>query len=231
MQQAALPGLAPDPYRLDPIRPSYAKMVRQLETVAREAGTPVHQLTSAHIHLHARRVGWSPATVVNLTRVASAHGLNIDPHTSQRPKARPSNFSLSTLTITSPREHPAQQRTAALAALMWHQPARLAWWRRVTFADLAIDGTTVVIAGRTCRDAAAVTIWRDTASRLYPNIPTERIPFLVRLDDIPLAVSQRTVEQDWVTWMNGISLDRWRAWAIDAGAVPVDRGRERHRHR
>lgn len=231
MAQTALPGLAPDPYRLEPLRPSYAKLCRQLESVAKTSGCPVALLTDQTLADHAARVGWSPATLATLTRVAHAHGLAIEPETSPRPKSRPAGLMLSQLTVTGPDRHPSQQRTAALAALMWRHPAPLAWWRRCTFADLVFVGGDVEVLGHRCRGTSeTVAVWRDTVLGMY-STPPDRLPFLARLDGRLRAVGERVVELDWAEWMGGVTLDRWRAWAIDAGALPVGRGSDRHRHR
>lgn len=230
--QAALPGLAPDPYRLEPLRPSYSKMCRQLESVARAVSVPVEMLTAHNIRAHAAKVGWSATTIVNLTRVAHAHGIDIDPHKSPRPRSRPSGMMLAPLIATDRWQPPAQQRTAALAALVWAHPAPLPMWRRLTIADLTITEGGVRIPGRLCKGATEPTsVWTDTARRLHPNTPDDRIPFLARMDDSLLPAGERIIQLGWDLFMAGITFDRWRAWAVDNGATPVHRGLTRDRHR
>lgn len=230
--QTALPGLAPNPYQLEPLRPSYAKMCRQIEAIAKAATKPVDALTAADLASHAATRGWKPATLATLTRVAHAHGLDVDPHTSPRPRPRPAGISLSTYTATGPDSPAGQQRCAALAALIWRCPAPLHFWRQHTFADLPVAGDTVHVNDRACHGAGHPYLtWRDTARRLHPDIPDNRLPFLARLDDSLLAAGERAIEIDWATWMDGITIDRWRAWAIDAGNPAHSRGSDRHRHR
>jgi hypothetical protein len=220
-------------FALTPLRPSYAKMCRQIEAVALGTGKPVLELTENDIGAYGEALGWSPATIVTVTRVASAHGIDVEPSVSKRVRSRPGDLALAGYMTASPSDHPARQRTAALAALCWRLPAPVSWWRKLTFDDIDIgtDGS-VTVDGRRCADSATIcTTWRSTARRVHPDAFDPQIPFLAKLDESRSPAGERAIQIAWAAYMDGITFDRWRAWAIDAGAAPLLRGLDRHRHR
>ena len=238
MQQTALPGFAVDLFTLEPVRPSYVKMVRQLEGVARDRGVPVALLGEADLVAHAQLKGWSAATLVNLTRVAAAHGLPVDPHRSQRVVTRPDGLLLSSVMVTDRGRPAGQQRVAMLAGVSWWCPAPMEWWRQRRFGDLTVAGGDVVVRVSD-RDpircpgvAATFEVWAATVRTLHPTTDVDQLPVLARLDGASTRpAGSRTMQSDWAEWCPQVTFDRWRAWAVDAGATPVGRGVRRPQHR